>query len=181
MEITIERRMRMNPATQNAKSLNYHARPTRLALALAAVLTMLSAVVLVSVRPPRAAAQSSPRVTFASVQGPWALALVGNTGCGITSMYVSFNLNASGVDNNATLQFHSTGCADSTTTQTFVIQTLNPDGSGTANLSCGPGCGWDLNIQVMLPHPGVSQAFTAADVAPENPDNVLAGTAVRKT
>jgi hypothetical protein len=170
----------MNPDTQNAKALNY-ARPTRLALTLVAVVTMLSVVGLVSVRPPRAAAQFRRPVTFASVQGPWALALVGNTGCGITSMYVTFDLNASGVDNNATLQFHSTGCPDSTTTQTFAIQTLNPDGSGTANLTCGPGCGWELTIQAMLPLLGVSQTFTAADVAPENPLNCLAGTAVRKT
>jgi len=170
----------MNTNTQNVETFKYRARPLRLATT--AVAAVLSVVTLVSVLAPPAAAQGGPPITLASLRGSWALTLVGNTGCGISSMYVTFTLNASGVDNNATIIGHSTGCTDATTSGlTFEIHQLNPDGSGTAGLSCGPSCGWELMIQVERANEGESHVFTVADVSHLNPLNVLAGTAIRKS
>jgi hypothetical protein len=118
--------------------------------------------------------KAKPAFTIAQLAGPWTITLVGNTGCGINSMLFTGALNSSGVA-TGTLTGSSTGCAPSSTTQTFSITTLNANGSGTSNLTCGSGCGWDLSFQVS-PSGGV---MNLADVSPENPDNVLAGTAVR--
>jgi len=67
---------------------------------------------------------------------------------------VNFTLDATGTDTHATLRTHGPAspspgpCGDTTSTQTFQITVLNPNGSGEAHLSCGPGCGWDFTIQV---------------------------------
>ena len=53
---------------------------------------------------------------------------------------------------------------------------LNPDGSGTANLSCGNACGWEFTIQVDRQR----SMFNLVDVDTQNPDNFVAGTAVRQ-
>ena len=68
------------------------------------------------------------------------------------------------------------GCHDSVSQQTFTIQSLNPDGSGTAGLTCGSGCGWEFNIQVDRQR----SMFNMVDVDFQNPDNFVAGTAVRQ-
>jgi hypothetical protein len=57
-----------------------------------------------------------------------------------------------------------------------MIQTLKRDGSGTANLSCGVGCGWEFTIQVDR-HGTI---FNLVDVDPANPGNFVAGTAIRQ-
>ena len=113
-------------------------------------------------------------IALSSLRGQWALSLVGSTGCGHQSIYATFKLDATG-SGSATVQFHG-DCGDSTTANLpFVIQSLNPDGSGRANLACGPACGWNLIIQVEKD----GQMFSAVDVDPVNPGNFLAGTAVR--
>lgn len=53
-------------------------------------------------------------------------------------------------------------------------KTARNGGSGTGNLSCGVSCGWELNIQVAAS----AQIFNLVDVAPENPNNYIAGTAI---
>lgn len=171
----------MNPENQKVKTHSLGVRVSRLTVVSVALLTVLAVGALVFLRPPRAAAQGASAMSIASLQGPWALSLVGNTGCGASAMYVTFDLNAAGVDNNATIQGSSVGCgAETTTGLTFQIHSLNQDGSGTAGLTCGPSCGWALTIQVMRPLAGPPQLFSATDVSPENPDNVLGGTAIRK-
>lgn len=139
------------------------------------MLGALSLITLVLAIPTGATAETGEdSITLASLQGPWALSLVGFTGCGQHSMYVTFTLDAQG-QGTATIQSHGQ-CGNGTTTGVpFVIQTLNSDGSGTANLSCGPGCGWNLIIQVMRS----SQVFSVVDVDPVNPGNFIAGTAIR--
>jgi hypothetical protein len=117
------------------------------------------------------------KIAVADLAGSWALSLGGNTGCGLSSMYVTVTLDATG-SGTATIQGSSTGCPPSVNPgQTFQINSLNPDGSGTAGLSCGPGCGWVFTIQVPK---GSADIFTLVDVAPENPNNVLVGTGARK-
>ena len=119
-------------------------------------------------------------IRLQDLAGPWQAALVfSNTGCGPASGLVNFTLDSTGTTNSPTLVGHSgagPGCGDSKTTQTFTIQTLNPNGSGTAGLSCGVGCGWEFNIQVDRRR----TMFNLVDVDPANPGNFVAGTAVRQ-
>ncbi len=104
------------------------------------------------------------------------MSLVGFTGCGQQSTYAIFKLDRNG-SGRATVQFHGQ-CHDSTATNLpFVIQSLNPDGSGRAGVSCGTGCGWNLIIQVAMN----GQMFGVVDADPVNPGNFLAGTAGRQT
>ena len=113
-------------------------------------------------------------VTKAMMRGAWTAVLGGNTGCGISSMYVTFRLNSSGVG-VATIEMHSTGCANSITTENPIsIQTLNADGRGTAGLSCGLGCGWQFKIQVAEG----GHSFILADVDADNPNNTPTGMAI---
>jgi|HubBroStandDraft_5_1064220.scaffolds.fasta_scaffold54065_2 hypothetical protein len=122
-----------------------------------------------------AQALSTP-LTIGQLEGPWSTTLIGNTGCGWTALNVTFRLGPAG-KGLATYQSHTSGCGDGTTTGvTFEVQTLNANGSGTANLSCGPSCGWEFNIQV-APN---REVFNLVDVDPANPGNYLAGVAVRQ-
>ena len=123
--------------------------------------------------PARAA---EPPITLAQLAGPWAMTLTGDTGCGITTLYVTFTLNTSG-SGSATYVSHTSGCGDGRTTGVpFSIQSLNGNGSGTANLSCGSGCGWNLNIQVAHNR----QIFNAVDVSSANPGNFMEGSAIHQ-
>jgi hypothetical protein len=115
-------------------------------------------------------------ITMSQLEGPWTVNLIGNTGCGWTSLLVTFTLGPAG-HSTATYQSHTAGCGDGTTTDVqFVVQTVNANGSGTANLSCGPSCGWQFNIQV-APN---REVFSLVDVDPANGGNYLSGTAIRQ-
>lgn len=115
-------------------------------------------------------------ITKPDLSGNWQMTLGGVTGCGSSTMLVNFALNTNGVANNATIKMHGQ-CGDSTVTgQTFQIITLNANGSGTANLSCGAGCGWNLNIQIS-PDRGI---FNVIDVDPANPGNFIHGVAIHQ-
>lgn len=120
------------------------------------------------------AAKAQPQITIAGLAGPWQLVLVGNTGCGTTSILFTGTLNSSGVATGTLTG--SSGCGVTSTTQTFTINSLNANGSGTANLTCGSGCGWDLTIQV---NPA-RNVMNLVDVSASNPGNYIAGTAVKQ-
>jgi hypothetical protein len=62
------------------------------------------------------------------------------------------------------------------TGQTFTVLTISANGSGTANLSCGTGCGWNFNIQVSPDR----STFSLVDVSAANPSNYLSGMAVHQ-
>ena len=118
--------------------------------------------------------QATGTITMGDLSGPWAMTIVGNTGCGITSMYVTFTLNTAG-SGSASTTSNSSGCGSSTSSNLpFTINTLNANGSGTASLSCGTGCGWGFNIQVS---PDRSM-FNVVDVS--NPGNYLQGMAIHQ-
>jgi hypothetical protein len=147
-----------------------------------ACLFVLLLVTIVSMGLPSAAADDTAGVplqaiTRAQLAGHWAATIVGNTGCGLTSMYVTFTLNSSGHGNGtATIVMHGQ-CGDNTTSGVnFNINSLNASGSGTAGLSCGVGCGWVLTIQVSKS----AQVFNLVDVEPSNPNNYIAGTAIHQ-
>ena len=132
---------------------------------------------------PTARAQSA----IAGLAGSWQATLLwSGSGCGPAAGLVNFTLDSTGTTNSAVLVFHSgpgEGCGDSTLTgQTFTIKSLNADGSGTANLSCGPDCGWEFNIQVSrsIIRGAKPDIFNLVDVDPENPGNFVEGSAIRQ-
>jgi hypothetical protein len=108
------------------------------------------------------------------------LSFAGITGCGYGTQVSDFALNSAGVGVIApgASRYHTAGCGDGVSgVQTeFLVQTLNPDGTGTGNLSCGPGCGWNLLLQVS--RNGEVISFT--DVDPVNPENFVSGTIIKK-
>lgn len=115
-------------------------------------------------------------ITKADLAGAWQMTLTGNTGCGLTSMLVNVTLNSAGTGTNAVIKSHGQ-CGDGTATgQTFTVLTMGANGNGTANLSCGAGCGWNLNIQVSPDR----STFNIVDVSPANPNNFIAGMAVHQ-
>jgi hypothetical protein len=162
---------------QMDKSMKDHRNPVRFAC-----LIVLLLVTIVSMEQPSAAADGaavvpSTAITRAQLQGHWAATVVGNTGCGLTSMYVTFVLNSAAHGNGtATIVAHGQ-CGDTTTSGlSFNVTSLNANGKGTAGLTCGAGCGWVLNIQVSKS----AQVFNLVDVEPTNPNNYIAGTAIHQ-
>jgi hypothetical protein len=123
-------------------------------------------------------AAAKPTLTISQFKGSWAAAIVGNTGCGFTSMYVTFTLDANGQGNGTVSSIgHSAGCGDGTGSgDNFNVTAFNANGSGTATLSCGSGCGWTFTIQMAKG----GQVFNLVDVDPQNPGNYLAGTAIHQ-
>jgi hypothetical protein len=116
-------------------------------------------------------------VSKADLSGPWQMTIIGQTGCGFGTAVYTFSLNSSGSSSNVTDNYHSSGCGDGTTTgNTFTVQTLNANGSGTANLTCGTGCGFNLNIQVAPDR----SSFNVIDVSSANPGNYIEGVAVHQ-
>jgi hypothetical protein len=108
------------------------------------------------------------------LSGPWAIALIGDTGCGSSTMLATGTLDTTG-NATVTLKGHSAGCGNSVSTEKFQIITLNPNGSGTAGLTCGSGCGWTFQIQV-APDRSVFNLVDITDVG----NNRLQGTAVHQ-
>jgi hypothetical protein len=141
---------------------------TRVAfIALAALISLISAA--------KPSGATVGTITKADLSGPWAATITGDTGCGITTYYFTFALNTSG-SGSGTAVSHTSGCGDGSNTFTFTTNTLNANGSGTANISCGPSCGWNINIQV-APDRSV---FNLVDVSPANPGNYIEGTAIHQ-
>jgi hypothetical protein len=116
-------------------------------------------------------------VTKSDLSGPWQMTIIGDTGCGFGTTLYNFTLNSSGSSSNVTGTYHTQGCGDGNSTgNTFTIQTMNPNGSGTAGLSCGPSCGWNLDIQVSPDR----STFNVVDVSPVNAGNFIEGVAVHQ-
>jgi hypothetical protein len=123
-------------------------------------------------------ASPSGDIVTPDLTGSWQMTLYGQGGCGVGSSVVTFTLNSSGCATNAASTSHSVGCGDTTSSgNTFTILSLNANGSGTAGLSCGTGCGFTLNIQVSPDR----SSFNVVDVSSANPGNFLAGFAVNNS
>jgi hypothetical protein len=113
------------------------------------------------------------QITHADLTGQWVATLVGFTGCGQHAMHVSINMNNAG-SGAATITNHGQ-CGNSVLTgQSFKIISMNSNGTGTAGLTCGTGCGWTLRFQVSPDR----TIMNLVDVDPINPNNFLAGVAV---
>lgn len=150
-------------------TIKHYRQPTRLALFSVLILSVLTSLVRFGAA---ADVKARPSITVAGLAGPWQIAVVGNTGCGISSLLFNGTLNAQG-KSTGTLTFNS-GCGLSTTTERFNILSLKANGSGTAGLTCGSSCGWIFNIQVSPS----KQVLNMVDVTDTN--NWLAGSAVRQ-
>jgi hypothetical protein len=117
------------------------------------------------------------KIVDTNLAGKWQVAIYGQGGCGIASSLVTFTLSAKGVATNAAETSHSAGCGDSTSSgNTFTVTSLNADGSGTANLTCGTACGFNYNIQVSPDR----STFNLVDVSTANPGNFQIGTAIHQ-
>jgi len=134
-----------------------------------AIVTMVAVV-----RPSKA---SIGVVNKADLAGPWQMTTIGQTGCGFGTTLYTFTLNSAGVASNVFATSHTAGCGDATSTgATFQINSVSSNGSGTANLGCGPSCGWNLNLQVAPDR----SSFSLIDVSPANPGNFIEGTAIHQ-
>jgi hypothetical protein len=121
-------------------------------------------------------------ITKADLSGNWQMTLFGNTGCGLTSMLVTYTLNASGSATNASITSHvinpTLTCPDGAVSNgnTFTINSVNPNGSGVAGLTCGASCGWTFNFQVSQDR----ATMNVVDIATFNPNNLLQGSAIHQ-
>jgi len=108
------------------------------------------------------------------LSGVWVATLTGDTGCGISTSHVVFDLNTAG-SGPVTIQSHTSGCGNSTSTgQTFTITSMNPTGLGTAGLTCGTGCGFTFDIQASPDR----VTFSLVDIT--DPGNFLEGVAIHQ-
>lgn len=120
-------------------------------------------------------APAAEAATYPRLSGKWTAVLSGNTGCGATSMYVTFSLNSLGTG-PATLTSHSTGCPNGTSAETMTIFSLDGTGQGTAGLTCGASCGFSLRFQVSSDF----NQMIITDVDAGNPNNTPTGAAIRQ-
>jgi len=155
----------MNRANQWEKTANFQCQPSRIAM-----MALFTIVAVISLSLPGLA---TGNIVKSDLTGTWQIALRGTTGCGFVSMQANITMNSSG-SGTGTLQTHGQ-CGDSSLTgQTFTINSLAANGSGTAGLTCGASCGWTFKIQVS---PDRSQ-MNLVDVSPSNPGNFLEGVAI---
>jgi hypothetical protein len=121
-------------------------------------------------------ASSAPPTKVSQLAGDWRMTLSGFTGCGLVSMLFDATLAKDGTASNGTLTQHGQ-CGDIVTSGlSFQIVSLDSSGRGTANLSCGASCGWNLEIQVSRDR----GTFNMVDIDAVNPNNFISGTAVRR-
>ncbi len=122
---------------------------------------------------------SGADITIANLQGSWQAALIwSGSVCGPMTGLLNFTFGTNGTTSTATLVMHTSQCGDLSSTQSFAVETLKPNGSGTAHLTCsqGVGCGWEFVIQVGL----AAARFNLVDVDPANPGNFVEGTAIKQ-
>lgn len=114
-------------------------------------------------------------IVKANLAGPWRAALGGEDSGGAdnVSALLTFTLNAKGISNNLTIVIHDSDEGDQTITGTLTIQTLDPNGSGTALITVPAGQRL-LNMQVSPDR----STFSFADVS--TPDEFFSGTAVHQ-
>ena len=148
--------------------MNHHRKSTRIvplaSLCLVAVITIVTV-----------SRASIGTISKSDLSGPWLITFGGNTGCGLSSYVATATLNTSGTG-PATITSHGQCGNGVTASQTFTIISLNSNGSGTAGLTCGTGCGWTFTLQVSPDR----SIMNLADVATANPNNFLVGSAVHQ-
>ena len=140
-----------------------------------AVVTLFVALLAVGFGVAQTAPDAPTPITIAQLKGTWTAALSGVTGCGVSTLTVTFTLDSTGNGTQLNTIGHTAACGDSVTSgQPVQIQSFNPDGSGFIAFGCGAGCGFGFNMQV-------NKAKQVFNLGPQSvPGNYLAGTAVKK-
>jgi hypothetical protein len=106
--------------------------------------------------------------------GSWTATLSGFNGCGNAGIQFTGTVASTGLGTGTLIQHAS--CANTVVNNvSFNILTLNGNGTGTANLSCGVDCGYNLSIQVSADR----RVMNLIDVSSANPGNFLSGVAIR--
>jgi len=120
-------------------------------------------------------ATAATKIAVSDLQGNWVATFSGFTGCGVSTMIVEFDLDATGNGTQSVQAGHSDGCGDNTYTNRPVgIHFLNPDGRGEIGFDCGPPCGFVFPMQVSRNR----QVFNMS--AESVGGNYLAGAAVKR-
>ena len=120
-------------------------------------------------------ATAATGLAVSDLQGDWTATFSGFTGCGVSTLLIHFNLDATGNGTQTLQAGHSDGCGDGTFTDRPVgIHFLNPDGSGEIGFDCGPLCGFVFPMQVSRNR----QLFNMS--AESVGGNYLAGAAVKR-
>jgi hypothetical protein len=151
------------------KTMNQRGRFARL-LVYAAVFSLVTALAL------SVPSSATGNVVTADLAGNWQMTVIGETGCGFGTTLYTFTLSAGGVATNVSGVSHSACGTGSFSGDSFTVLTLSANGSGTAGLTCGTGCGWNLNIQVAPDR----STFTVIDVSAANPGNFIQGVAIHQ-
>jgi hypothetical protein len=113
------------------------------------LLVSLAMVAVMAVAAPFAAASDAhPETTIANLAGNWEIFLYADSTCGNGTHYLIITLNAKGFADDFADSYNTSGCGlGQFHSQTFQIDTLNADGTGTATYS-NNGTPLTLSIQV---------------------------------
>lgn len=100
-------------------TINHHRQPVRLA-----VLATLLLAVVTSLTTFGAAAdgKAKPPISVSQLAGPWQISVVGNTGCGSSSLLFTGTFNSQGVASGTLIG--NSGCGPSSSSQTLTITSL---------------------------------------------------------
>jgi hypothetical protein len=118
------------------------------------------------------AVRQAGSTAISQLAGSWQATLVIDGGCGFGTKLVNFKLDSSGVG-TATAKYHTPGCGNNQQTGKIALASLDPDGSGTAELIFGASV-FSFNIQVSPNH----QVINMVDIA--DPNNYDEGSAIRQ-
>ena len=124
------------------------------------------------------ASSVADNIVVADMKGEWQVSLMGHQlACGATKVSAvgTLTLNPAGAGSlNATLK---STCGNGDVVNSFAISGLNADGSGTATVDCGSGCGFTFSIQVSSDR----SMFNLVSVSPADAGDFLAGVAIRRS
>lgn len=117
---------------------------------------------------------AQPLMTVAGLAGSWEVELSSYGTCGNGTHLLIFTLNSKGASGDFGDTYNTSGCGKgSNPKQTFTIDSLNTDGTGTATFS-NNGTPLTLSIQVNT----AINVFSLVDITDVN--EIWAGTAIRQ-
>jgi hypothetical protein len=117
---------------------------------------------------------AAPPITVAQLAGPWFVEFSSYAACGNGTHLLIFTLNSTGTADDFADTYNTTGCGQGQHhSQTFTIETLNSDGTGTATFS-NNGTPLTFKIQVNT----AVNLISLVDVT--NADQIWSGAAVKQ-
>lgn len=114
--------------------------------ALLIALTLLTVIATAAI--PASAGGVKPPITIANLAGPWTVVIYSNGDCGDGTHILEFTLNSSGVSGDFGDTYNTSVCGKGVHhDQTFTIETLDAEGTGTATFT-NDGTPLTFSIQV---------------------------------